>query len=98
MVLMHFVKRTWLNVKFWQSKVTLLENIFLVKLWDTLAIGLVPSIKHNLSEIGFVLLHSVGGATVSRTSISHSADTVRRSEFGTDCRLIRRLVATFALI
>ena len=81
---MHFVERTWLNVYFWQSEVTLLENIFLVKLWDALAIGLVPSIQHDLGEIRFVLLDSVGRAAVTRTSISHSANAVRRGEFGTD--------------
>lgn len=95
---MHFVKRTWLNVNFWQSEVTLLENIFTVKLWDTFAIGLVPSIKHNLGEIRFVFPYSVGRAAVTRTGVDHSADTVRRSEFSADRRMIRRLVATFALI
>ena len=85
---MHFVERTWLNVDFWQSEVTLLENILLVKLWDTLAIGLVPSIEHDLSEIRFVFFDSVGRAAVTRAGISHSADTVRGSEFGTDRGLI----------
>tara|TARA_B100000780_G_C21074485_1_gene432513 strand:- start:973 stop:1260 length:288 start_codon:yes stop_codon:yes gene_type:complete len=95
---MHFVKSTWLNVKFWQSEVTLLENIFLVKLWNTFAISLVPSIEHDFGEIRFVFFDSVGRAAVTRTSVGHSADTVRRSEFSADRRLIRRLGATFALI
>ena len=95
---MHFVESTWLSVEFWQSEVTLLENIFLVKLWDTLAISLIPSIEHDLGEIRSVFFDSVGRAAVSGTGISHSADAVRRSEFGTDRGLIRRLVATFALI
>ena len=85
---MHFVERTWLNVEFWQSEVTLLENIFLVKLWDTLAIGLIPSIEPDLGEIRSVFCDSVGRAAVSGTGISHSTDSVRRSEFGTDRGLI----------
>lgn len=61
-------------------------------------ISLVPSIYHYLGEVGFIFLHSVGRATVTRTGISHSADAVGRSKFGTDRRLIRRFGAAFALI
>jgi hypothetical protein len=88
MVLMHIYESTWLSVEFWQSEVTLLENIFLVKLWDTLAIGLIPSIEHDLGEIRSIFFDSVGRAAVTGTGISHSTDAVRRSEFGTDRGLI----------
>jgi hypothetical protein len=78
--------------------VALLENILLVKLRDALMISLVPSIYHYLGEVGFIFLHSVGRATITRTGVSHSADAVGRSKFGTDRRLIRRFGAAFALI
>ena len=54
-VLMHLVDLAWFDVELWESEVTLLKNVFLVKLWNTLQIRPLPSIKHNLSKVRFVL-------------------------------------------
>jgi hypothetical protein len=64
-MLVHLVDRHGFHVDLWESEVTLLKNIFLVELWNTLHVGSGPSFEHDLSEVGLVLIDSIGGARVA---------------------------------
>ena len=64
-VLVHLVDWHWFSVEFRESKVTLLENVFLVELRNAFQIRSLPSIKHYLSKVGFVLIYSLGRPRVS---------------------------------
>ena len=64
-VLVHLVDWARFDVEFWESEVALLENVFLVKLWNAFQIRSLPSIKHYLSKIGLVLNSSLSRPRVS---------------------------------
>jgi hypothetical protein len=60
MMLMHLIDWHWFSVELWQSEVSLIENVLLVKLWNALHIRSGPSIEHHLSKVRFVLNGSIG--------------------------------------
>lgn len=87
-MLVHLVDWHGFHVDFWESEVALLKNIFLVELWNTLHVGSGPSFEHDLSEVGLVLIDSIGGARVARAGVNEAAHV--GLHLGTDVGFVGR--------